>query len=313
MRVAICIITYRRPEGLKRLIKSLNSLVFERNAPPDLRIVVVDNDPAGSACGFCERVRPDSKWQIRCYVEPRRGIPYARNRAIVCAGTDVDFVAFIDDDEVSDPSWLDELLYVQRSYNADVVYGAVLPRFEKDVPHWIVRGEFFEHTFVRVGYPTGHSLELADTNNVLIHTRVFGGMEKLFDERFALTGGSDTHFFMRVFLKGYKIVWAGDARVYDWIPKSRANARWILQRAYRLGNTRSLCELDIEPPSVKPTVLPLVKGGGRIVEGLLRVPVSVIMGRHTLIRALYKICYGAGRLAGTAGLKYEEYRRTYGG
>ena len=311
MRIAVCVLTYRPPEGLRRLIDSLNELFFNKSPLPDLEIVVVHNDPPGSAQPFCEEVRPNLRWPIKCCVEPRRGIPYARNRAIVCAGPDVDFVAFVDDDEVPRPSWMDELLYVQRSYDADVVYGAVLPYFEDDVPAWVGKGQFFEHPVVRARYPTGHPLELADTNNVLVRSEVFRGMDELFDERFALTGGSDTHFFMRVFRAGYRIVWAGDAAVYDWVPRSRANARWILQRAYRLGNTRSLCELDLER-SVAGRVMPVVKGIGRIIQGLLFAPVSLILGRHAFVGALQKVCYGAGRLAGVIGVQYEEYRRHFG-
>jgi GT2 family glycosyltransferase len=311
MRVAVCVITYQRLEGLKRLISGLNELVFDKSTPPDLEIIVVDNDPAGSACALLERSRLKLRWPIKCSIEPRRGIPYARNKAIACAGTGVDFVAFVDDDEVPEPLWLDELLSVQRSYDADVVQGPVLPYFPEVVPAWIVKGRFFERYSVRAGYGTGQRLELADTNNVLVRSEVFVEMDKLFDERFALTGGSDTHFFMRVFRAGYRIVWANDALASEWIPKGRANVRWILQRAYRLGNTRSVCELDLEP-SRAGRVMPVVKGAGRIVQGLLVVPVSLVRGRHAFVGALYSVCYGAGRLAGVAGMHYEEYRRFFG-
>jgi glycosyltransferase involved in cell wall biosynthesis/GT2 family glycosyltransferase len=311
VRVAVCIITYRRPEGLKRLLDGLDRLVFEKNPLPDLEIIVVDNDPTGSAQALCEVAKPNLRWPLRYCVESRRGIPYARNRAIASAGSDMDFVAFVDDDEVPLPTWMDELLYVQHSYDADVVYGAVLPYFVEDAPTWIVEGRFFEHTFVRARYPTGRPLELADTNNVLLRSQVFGGMDKLFDERFAMTGGSDTHFFMRVFRTGYRIVWAVDARVYDWVPKNRAKARWILQRAYRLGNTRSLCELDLESSAAR-RVVPVIKGVGRIAQGVLLIPASIALGRHAIVGALHNICYGAGRLAGVLGVRYEEYRRFSG-
>jgi succinoglycan biosynthesis protein ExoM len=311
VRVAVCVITYRRPQGLRRLLNGLDELVFHKNPRPDLNIIVIDNDPTGSARAVCEGAKSNLRWPIRYCVEPRQGIPYARNRAISCAGPDVDFVAFVDDDEVPQPSWVDELLYVQHSYDADVVYGAVLPYFVEAPPAWILKGRFFEHHFVRARYPTGYPLELADTNNVLLRSQVFAGMDKLFDERFALTGGSDTHFFMRVFRAGYRIVWAEDAQVHDWVPRSRASVGWILQRAYRLGNTRSLCELDLEP-SVAGRVVPPVKGVGRIVQGLLLLPVSLALGRHAFVGALHKICYGAGRLAGVLGVQYEEYRRFAG-
>jgi succinoglycan biosynthesis protein ExoM len=313
LSVAVCIITYRRPEGLKQLLEGLDRLTFQDEVPaPDVRVLVVDNDPAGSARASVDSVKSRLRWTTEYDIEPKRGIPYARNRAITLAAQKAaDFLVFVDDDEVPRPSWMDELLRVQRSCDADVVYGAVLPRFEADVPLWVVDGGFFEHTFVQAGYETGHLLELADTNNVLVRSTVFEGMRKNFDERFALTGGSDTHFFMGVFRAGYKIVWAPDAIVDDWIPGSRANARWILQRAYRLGNTRSLCELDLRTSSAD-WVASALKGAGRIVQGLLLLPLSLVSGRSGFVGAVHKICYGAGRLAGVSGVRYEEYRRTHG-
>jgi len=313
MRVAVCIITYHRPEGLKRLLEGLDALTFrDESVEPSVKIFVVDNDPAGSARAVFERERSGLKWSTEYDIEPNRGIPYARNRAIsLAARSGADFVAFVDDDEVPHSYWMDELLRVQRSCEADVVYGAVVPRFEEGVPSWVVEGKFFEHTFVRAGYETGHPLELADTNNVLVRSNVFEEMGNNFDERFALTGGSDTHFFMRVFRAGYSIAWAPDAVVDDQIPASRANAGWILQRAYRLGNTRSLCELDLRTAPAS-WVAPAVKGTGRILQGALLLPVSVVSGWAALVGAAGKICYGVGRLAGVAGLRYEEYRRAQG-
>jgi succinoglycan biosynthesis protein ExoM len=310
MNVAVCVITYQRPEGLRRLLGRLDDLSFEGH-PPNLEVVVVDNDPAGSARSVCEEARQSLRWPIKYSIEPRRGIPFARNSAIARAEEGTDLIAFIDDDEVPRSTWLDELVRVQRSYGADAVYGSVLPYFNEEVPAWVIRGRFFEHPFVKAEYRTGQPLELADTNNVLIHAELLGKMGTLFDERLALTGGSDTHFFMRVSRAGYRIVWAGDATVYDWVPRSRATANWILQRAYRLGNMRSFCELDLEPSFAGP-VMPVLKGCGRIVKGVAFVPVSLILGKHELVKALASVCYGAGRLAGVIGVQYKEYQRYFG-
>ena len=52
MKVAICIITFRRQEGLKRLLDSLNRLEFKQQPAPDLQLVVVDNDSAGLAHAY---------------------------------------------------------------------------------------------------------------------------------------------------------------------------------------------------------------------------------------------------------------------
>lgn len=307
MQIAVCLITYQRPDGLKRLLSGLNQLTFKQCEPTNLEIIVVDNDLNGTACLLCEQISSEMKWTLKCYVEPRRGIPYARNKAIACAIDHADFIAFIDDDEVPEPFWLDQLLHVQRLNNgADVVCGPVLPYFDKPVPDWITKGKFFE----RPRYPTGHFLNGAATNNVLISSQVFRKMDKAFDERLALSGGSDWHFFRRVHCAGYKIVWADDALVYEWIPTSRANVRWLLQRSYRLGITESFCEIDIEP-SLAVRVTCIFKGVRRIIKGALSLPLSFIRGRHEVIKTLRYIYHSVGMLAGVAGRQYQEYQKIH--
>ena len=316
MKVAVCVITYQRPEGLKRLIEGLNRLTFNKCQVPSLDVVVVDNDSAGLACELCEGIYPDLNWPLKCFVEPRRGIPYARNKAVACAQEQhVDFIAFVDDDEVPEPSWLDELLYVQRLYEADVVTGPVIPHFTVPVAPWLKK--FFEQPRHPSGYPT----EYAYTNNVLVRSEVFERMNKLFDERFALSGGSDTHFFTRVRRAGYKMVWADDALVDEWIPKSRANVRWLLQRAYRKGNNVILLRSESEPSIAMRASLvaeaskPLMMGLFGLCRSLrvsLQSPVKIRKIRYgPLVRSLRQISRGAGMLAGVIGKRYKEYQRTH--
>jgi hypothetical protein len=45
--VAVCVITYRRPVGLARLLEAFAKLEIDDTIAPT--IVVVDNDPEGSA------------------------------------------------------------------------------------------------------------------------------------------------------------------------------------------------------------------------------------------------------------------------
>ena len=312
MKIAVCITTYKRPEGLRRLLSGLNELSFDKCAPPLLKVVVVDNDAAGSASAVCEDVRAWFRWPLEYHIEPQRGISQARNRAVArAAALDTDFLAFVDDDQAPEPSWLDELLFVQRSYVADVVGGPSLPYFYEPVPDWVIKGKFFEQSFERPRYPTGHLLKLTAAGNVLIRTKVFEEMGEYFNEELGLTGGEDTLFFANVYEAGYKLVWANEAVVYEWTPASRANVRWILRRAYRLGNSRSLYETHAGAgPTVR--IVRIAKGGGRIVQGLLllllSVPLSFIVGRQPIMKALVLACRGAGMLAGMLRIRHEEYR-----
>ena len=113
---------------------------------------------------------------------------------------------FIDDDEVPSPEWLKHLAACQQAYGADVVSGPVIPHFMSEVPQWITAGRFFE----RPRYATGTVLPEARTGNVLIRMEVFHRIG-LFDDRFALTGGEDMDFFVRLYESGGLIFWADEA------------------------------------------------------------------------------------------------------
>ena len=305
--VAICIITYQRPESLKRLLDGLNRLTFSQNEPPELKVIVVDNDSAGSADRVCDNIRSSFNYPLLYSTESRRGISYARNQAIACVPLDTDFVAFIDDDEVPDNTWLDELLTAQSKYNADVVSGPVLPYFASDVAAWIDKGKFFE----RPRYPTGYQRKTCATNNVLVRRKIFSSMNKLFDERFALTGGEDGHFFGRVYQTGYKIIWSNEALVYEWIPESRTNIKWLIKRTFRSYSIFTLKEQEFNG-SIKTLLMTIIKASGRIILGILLLLLSPFLGKHIFVKALLNICGGAGRFSGLMGMTYQEYKTIQG-
>jgi glycosyltransferase involved in cell wall biosynthesis len=306
VRIAVCVVTYQRPRMLGSLLDGLSHLTFQ-GPPPEWRIVVVDNDSAGSARAVCDRARPRFLRPLRYCIEPRRGISYARNTAVRCAGEAADFIAFIDDDEVPHPTWLDELLRAQALYHADVVAGPAVPRFVEDVPEWITRGRLFHHP----RYPTGRRLRWVATNNVLVRRQVFDRMEQGFDARFGLSGGEDRHFFLRTSRVGFKIVWADKAVVFEPIPASRANVRWLLLQKYHHGANTSFIELELRRSPLRYARV-AAEGCALVIAGLLLAPWSLLAGRHAAVQCLREVCRGAGMLAGIGGKRHERYRRTDG-
>lgn len=298
VRVAICITTFKRPALLKSLLTGLSELVFRKMPAPEIAIVVVDNDADRSAEEACRAAK--LRWPVKYVVEPERGIAQARNRAIAEAG-DADFLAFVDDDEVPAPAWLDELLWVQANFGADVVCGSVLPRFDLGVPEWVKKGGFFDRNYI-----SGRSMDTCGAGNVLIAGRVFRKVEG-FDERFALTGAEDTHFFLRVRRAGYAIVSSGGAVVYEAIPTARASLSGVLRRAYHTGNSWALCESSLDRRT-STRLLRGTKAGIRIVQGAACACLSLFFGKTAFARGLRALFLGAGMLAALAGRSYQAYR-----
>jgi len=306
-RIAVCVCTYRRPDGLARLLDALRQ---QRVADPAIaiRAVIVDNDATGPARAACESHASDFVLGLRFEVEPTRGITHARNRGVAAAGDDVDFIAMLDDDEVVEPDWLATLLRVQMACGADVVTGPVVPHFPAPPPAWVRDGRFFD----RPRHPTGHEVPQAYTGNVLARRAVFEATGR-FDDRFALTGGEDLQFFRRARRLGHRIVWADDAVVREWVPASRVNVPWLLRRAYRAGSTLGLVDREQgDGPWARPARV--VRGAGRLTQGVLLMPVAMLAPatrRVRVVRALMLVWRGAGMIAGVFGGRYEEYRVTH--
>lgn len=307
MHVAICALTLHRPAGLRALLDALAAL--DQPAAAELEVIIVDNDANRSAEPIVTTAALAMPFPLRYVVEPRRGIAEGRNRAVTVAldgGADV--VAFIDDDEVPSPSWLVELLRVQAVSGADVVTGPVRPVFDQPPPRWAVAGSFFE----RPRFATGTSLTYARTSNVLVSSTLLREPWPPFDERFGRSGGEDTHFFMRARLAGARIVWADEAVVDELVPASRVSAGWLVRRAYRRGNTLSLCLRDLRD-SWPNRGRRVVRAGVEVLLGSARLVASVLGGRRFAIAGASQVAYGLGLASGLVGIRYEEYRTTHGG
>ena len=299
LSISICVATYKRPEGLSRLLQGLNNLRFSKLEKPQIEVVIADNDHEGSAKSTYESLKSGFQWDLKYGVEPQQGVTFARNRTLTLAAATAQFFVFIDDDEVPSPQWLENLLLCQQKYQADVVTGPVSPKFEASkVPGWIVKGGFFEP----VQHETGKLMGVAFTNNTLVKSKLLRQFEKPFDNDLAFKGSEDVELFTKLFQQGAKIVWCNEATVYEYIPEARMRIKWLADRNYYGYSVHSLAEKKYFP-SIWIQSQRLLKGCLNIVLGLLLFLPGLLLGRHRIAKSMIYLSRGAGSLSGLMNIQ----------
>lgn len=311
-RVVIAVLTYRRPADLEELLPELLDQAGTVLSP--VEIIVIDNDPDAGARALVTETnwveagagatRPVS---VRYVHEPTPGIASARNRALQ-EGGDADLLIFIDDDERPSSHWLVQLLDTYSSYRPTAVVGPVLSQYDIEPDQWIRAGGFFE----RRRFTTGTPVSLAATNNLLLDLAQVRRLGLSFDERFGLSGGSDSLFTRQLHQRGGQMIWCDEAIVIDVVPADRLTREWVLQRAFRMGNTWSRINLDDTENGERIRVRMNLQARGalRVCGGIVRYLAGSLVGQVPLrARGLRTAARGAGMLAGSVGSVYHEYKR----
>ncbi len=215
--VAVC--TRNRVHNLGRCLTAIRGLVY-----PRLHILLVDNAPNTDAA---ERVVKRDFTDVRYVTEPRPGLDWARNRAIMEAKGEI--IAFTDDDVVVDPGWIDSVVRAFGEH-ADVmaVTGRVLP-YELETEAQVAFetyggfGKGLERKTCSSrqgkGRSSGSHLAAGDLGtgaNMAFRRSVFdaiGGFDPALDMGTPTGGGGDLEIFFRVVHEGYTLVYEPDAVV----------------------------------------------------------------------------------------------------
>ena len=317
-RVTVCACTYRRPEGLRALLDGLARQSFAQRLRPEVDVVIVDNEGSAEAPAICAQARQATGLAVRYVPEPQRGIPFARNACLDHVAPNAEFFAMIDDDEVPDPDWLEQLLLAQARTGADVVRGAVVPVFSEGVPAWIREGDFFG--WPKLGRTTltdGAQLSSASSNNVLVRCAAARRLGLRFDTTMTFTGGTDSLFFRRMKLAGCQIVYAAGARVRETVPPQRATFAYLWRVHYKQGCNKVPRKLRLEAKGAGPTrlvrlvVKRIPRECAEIGGGAVAVAGSLLTGHADMGRlsgGLLRVAKGLGGLAGLLGVRFAHYR-----
>ncbi|HET8590611.1 MAG TPA: glycosyltransferase [Nakamurella sp.] len=308
IKVTVGIPTFHRPEQVARTVSTVLQQIEQLPSPgggPTVDVLVVDNDPAGSAAAAIAGLGSPV---VRYVVEARPGISAARNRMLDECGRS-DLLVCIDDDEYPHPGWLRALLDTYLVDRPAAVYGRVVAQFDGPLDPWIAAGHFF----ARFDAPDGAQLTAAATGNLLLDLHQLRSRGLRFDDRLGLSGGEDTMLTRALAGQGGRIVRCAGSVVTHRIAVDRMTRRWVLQRSWSHGNTHAVVDVLLAPDAghrIRVRGKLLAAGVVRALAGSARSGYGLLVRsqRHQA-RGLRTTFRGVGMVSAAVGFTFQEYAR----
>jgi succinoglycan biosynthesis protein ExoM len=300
--ISICVCTFRRPHMLERLLQAITK---QERGQLTLELIIVDNDPHASAQPVVSLWQEKIPFALQYHHVPKPNIASARNQAVHAALGD--WILCIDDDEIPDDHWIILMHAAQQRYQADAVFGPVLPMYQSDTPNWIMHGKFFE----RQRFATGTTIPLQETRtgNVLIRRAALMQIAGPFNERFGKTGAEDTVLFHTLHKLHATFVWCDEATVKEEVPAERARLSWLLRRSYRMGQTFILSSMATTTGAHRFFYISYLAMRAILQCGIaaLMTIITLLFSPVTSVRWLRTTVAQCGKLSALLGHRYHEY------
>jgi len=243
--VSVVVCTYNRAESLRRTLQSLAAMVL----PPAFawELIVVDNNSKDQTRQVVSDFTTTCAWNVRYVFEESQGIAHARNRGAEEAKGDI--VAYVDDDIVVTPNWLQTITRAFSELDADCVGGRILPRWEAAVPTWLTEDLYGYLGLLDYGT---RSLRMESpmlwSANYAVKKCLFAQHGK-FDVRLGrvadkLCAGEETDFNRRLLQGGARLWYCADAVVYHSVPATRMTKNYFRKWVYDAGESRAKMAAD---------------------------------------------------------------------
>ncbi|MEQ8210914.1 MAG: glycosyltransferase family A protein [Lacipirellulaceae bacterium] len=232
--ISILMPTYNRADWLAEALRT--AIAQESQGKFDFEVVVIDNNSPDHTRETIERIAADSPVPVKYIHSIPPGDAQTRNAGLPhCEG---DWIAFMDDDELAEPTWLLNLYETATRNNAQLVGGAVLldlPQEEVEKLSLDVRRslrerspatcEGIERPFVDREYP--------GTDNLFIAREVLEALGE-FDTT-VISGSADYDFSVRAREAGFRCWYSPEAIVRHRTPANRLTQEFIDWDSYRSG------------------------------------------------------------------------------
>jgi succinoglycan biosynthesis protein ExoM len=261
--VDVCICTYRRLQ----IATTLKAIAAQAGCDDfALRVIVADNDIHSGAGERIVALGSALGLELHYVHAPARNISIARNACLDAA--DAEWIAFLDDDVVPSPVWLQELMAEASRGGWDAVLGPVRAVYPAAAPAWVRDGDFHSSRFVakQDRIVTGY------TSSVLLRRNFVRCHELRFDKALGRCGGEDTDFFYRLCDAGGRIGAVAATVAEEPVPIERTQLGYILKRNFRQGQTHALRLRQLAPSATQ-----------RILQGQIALGKALLLGAGALL------------------------------
>lgn len=305
--LTIVICTYRRNALLAKALASLARLAPVEGAR--LKVVVADNSDEAGARETVEAARAASGLDIAFVEAHPPNISVARNAGLDAARSAA--IAFVDDDQELDESWLREVDAALSRFPQDVLLGRLDVKFETPERATPAIRRLFERPLdapagtelfaARGRNPSGYVLA---TSNAVLRRAAIG--EERFDPAFGNGGGEDFDFYCRIERRGARFAWAPGMVARETVPASRCDPGYMRRRLYAGGQAYAAAIAGAsDDPSATMRRLRL---RALVQAGLLALaaPAALLRGRQARLDYGFRWAGVLGKLKG--GPLYPVYR-----
>jgi glycosyltransferase involved in cell wall biosynthesis len=233
--VVVCTYTDRRSAALREAISSLHAQTLR----PHEIVVVVDHEPA-----LLERLGSELEGAVVLPSKGPRGLAGCRNTGARAATGSV--VAFIDDDALAEPEWLERLAQPYEDEGIIAVGGAVLPRWSRTRPawfppefDWVVGCSYRGMPEARTSVRNLIGANMSFRREVFQQLEFFSGLGHAQGRSL---GGEETDLCIRLgqARPAQRIVYEPRARVHHHVPPERARFLYFLRRCYNEGRSKGV-------------------------------------------------------------------------
>jgi glycosyltransferase involved in cell wall biosynthesis len=250
MDITVILCTYNRCLGLHQALDSIAAQILPGSVAWE--VVVVDNNSKDHTREVVMNYCHSYPGRFRYIFEPQQGLSRARNAGIGNARGEI--VAFIDDDVVAEPTWLQNLTASLRDGKWAGAGGRIRPPVGFQPPPWITLGGEMD-----LGGPLA-LFDLGDVSGELQRAPYGTNMafrRSMFEKHGAfrvdlgrcgksLLSGEDTEFGNRLISAAQRLRYEPSAVVYHPVPKERLSKKYFRSWWFAYGRTR-IVERGIRP------------------------------------------------------------------